>query len=87
MFYFDRKNIFIYGEVKKIGLLLYIKFRNQILERIKNRKGSRLTMEAGEGGRGWCRLQYHGSHSEQYEEPNMNNFEGPTINNIAWVPL
>ena len=34
-------SICLFREVKKIGVLLYIKFRNQILERIKNRKGSR----------------------------------------------
>jgi len=49
----------LFREVKKIGVLLYIKFRNQILERIKNRKGSREQQRRG-------RLQYREAYSEQW---------------------
>ena len=51
----------LFREVKKIGVLLYIKFRNQILERIKKRKGSREQQRRG-------RLQYREAYSEQYSD-------------------
>ena len=50
----------LFREVKKIGVLLYIKFRNQIFERIKNRKGSREQQRRS-------RMQYREAYSEQYQ--------------------
>ena len=92
----------LFRQVKKIGVLLYIKFRNQISERIKNRKGSREQQR-----RSW--LQYREVYSEQYQDlqycghtVNSNGSTinsvastrrgphreqyGPTMNSIAWVP-